>query len=295
MSSGASRALAACRGDIEATAESDFATFSSRPPLFLLTSRNVPEEFDCEIVIWSCTIVTDASFLLSPHTFVCRTSDHVVFLDLKRDAYSAVPPADVPLLTSLIHGWPSHPEEVPRSESHSGKGYAIALELEEADLITRDTRFGKSAHTVHTDAAHSTLWREFSDTRSVRLGELYNFMRAWWSVSYMVKRWPLSRTVERVRARRREQRWRTEDYARVSGLVSVYAALQPYAFSPVDACLRNSLTLVEYLAYYTYFPDWLFGVRLDPAWAAHSWVQKDDVVLNDTIEHISTYSPIMVV
>jgi hypothetical protein len=36
----------------------------------------------------------------------------------------------------------------------------------------------------------------------------------------------------------------------------------------------------------------VFGVQARP-FAAHCWVQKGEVVFNDTVEHVSGYTPIM--
>lgn len=65
-------------------------------------------------------------------------------------------------------------------------------------------------------------------------------------------------------------------------------------FRSNNACLFDSLTLINFLAYFGIFPQWIFGVRSDP-FAAHCWVQQDGMVFNDSIEHVIRYKPIMVV
>jgi hypothetical protein len=42
------------------------------------------------------------------------------------------------------------------------------------------------------------------------------------------------------------------------------------------------------------FPRWVFGVQSRP-FAAHCWLQLGGVVLNDTVDHVKRYTPIMVV
>ena len=64
-------------------------------------------------------------------------------------------------------------------------------------------------------------------------------------------------------------------------------------FSP-GKCLHDSLALLEFLARHGIFPDWVFGVRARP-FVAHCWVQYEDMVFNDTVEHVTGYIPIMVV
>jgi hypothetical protein len=52
--------------------------------------------------------------------------------------------------------------------------------------------------------------------------------------------------------------------------------------------------LLEYLAWYRIFPTWVFGVQTRP-FAAHCWLQHENIVLNDTVEHVTRYTPIMTV
>jgi hypothetical protein len=74
-------------------------------------------------------------------------------------------------------------------------------------------------------------------------------------------------------------------------LVRSFQVLRPI-FPRRYLCLFDSLALVNFLAGYGIHPDWIFAVREDP-FTAHCWVQQGGVVLNDEVEHISLYTPIM--
>ena len=39
--------------------------------------------------------------------------------------------------------------------------------------------------------------------------------------------------------------------------------------------------------------DWVFAVKGAP-FAAHCWIQLGDIVLNDSVENVRAYTPIMV-
>jgi hypothetical protein len=52
--------------------------------------------------------------------------------------------------------------------------------------------------------------------------------------------------------------------------------------------------MIEYLSMYHVFPEWVIGVRTQP-FGAHSWVQNGAVVLNDTPERVSSFTPILAV
>jgi hypothetical protein len=59
-------------------------------------------------------------------------------------------------------------------------------------------------------------------------------------------------------------------------------------------CLFDSLALIHFLAQYGLYPDWVFGVSADP-FEAHCWVQAGQVVLNDTVERVSAFTPILTI
>lgn len=69
--------------------------------------------------------------------------------------------------------------------------------------------------------------------------------------------------------------------------------LLPYL--PIEGeCLVRSALLMRFLHRQGLHADWVFGVRLHP-FAAHCWVQAGDVCLNDDVERLWAYTPIMVV
>jgi hypothetical protein len=69
-------------------------------------------------------------------------------------------------------------------------------------------------------------------------------------------------------------------------------ALMPYL--PIEGeCLVRSAMLIRFLRRHGLRADWVFGVRLCP-FTAHCWVQVEDVCLNDDVERLVAYTPIMV-
>ena len=69
--------------------------------------------------------------------------------------------------------------------------------------------------------------------------------------------------------------------------------LLPYL--PIEGeCLVRSALLMRFLNRQGLDADWIFGVRLHP-FAAHCWVQAGDVCLNDDVERLWAYTPIMIV
>jgi hypothetical protein len=81
------------------------------------------------------------------------------------------------------------------------------------------------------------------------------------------------------------------DFERARSLVSVFDRLRWY-YPRSYLCLFDSLALIHFMARFGVFPDWVFGVVADP-FEAHCWVQAGSVVLNDTVERVSAFTPIM--
>jgi hypothetical protein len=108
--------------------------------------------------------------------------------------------------------------------------------------------------------------------------------------------WPFERVIRRVARRKAARADASEplDIARARQLVDVFGRLRVFLFSHKEKCLHDSLAQLEFLARYGVFPSWVFGVRARP-FVAHCWVQYEDIVFNDTVEHVGGYAPIMVV
>lgn len=77
------------------------------------------------------------------------------------------------------------------------------------------------------------------------------------------------------------------------GASSFFSRLTPWL--PRDGlCLMRSLQQRLFLQRRGHSAAWVFGVRTWP-FKAHCWLQAGDVVLDDTVEHVSAFAPIMVV
>jgi hypothetical protein len=61
-----------------------------------------------------------------------------------------------------------------------------------------------------------------------------------------------------------------------------------------DQCLPRSIAMVNYLAHYACHPLFVIGVRNNP-FEAHAWVQYDGMALNDDVEKISRFTPILAI
>jgi len=74
-------------------------------------------------------------------------------------------------------------------------------------------------------------------------------------------------------------------------IFSAYAAARLYR-SPAGRCLSGSIAMAWHLSGIGCASTLVIGVRAEP-FAAHSWVQADQVVLNDTAEEVRRFTPIL--
>lgn len=66
------------------------------------------------------------------------------------------------------------------------------------------------------------------------------------------------------------------------------------AFGNADKCLARSIALFEHLCAFGIRPTLVAGVRIAP-FTAHCWVQLDGALLNDEIDNVRVFQPILVI
>jgi hypothetical protein len=238
-----------------------------------------------------------ARYALADHVFVCLNGEHLVLLDLKEDRYWALEAAQTAGLGALVDGWPVRASEPAQSAALPSPETTSAIEvLLGRGLLTEGIPPGKQATPVTAIVPMRELVSETDTSAGPRLGSWVTFFTASAIAKLALRTWPFERVIRRVK-RRKELLGRSAsplDAERARKLVEAFARYRVFLFSSKDECLYDSLALIEFLARYGIYPDWVFGVQTRP-FAAHCWVQHGDIVFNDSVEHVSGYTPIMVV
>jgi hypothetical protein len=240
-------------------------------------------------------------YFLAQHSYACESGGYGVFLDLKHDKYTAVSPGDLLTLRTAVEGWTASPIvkdvtlDAGAAAPPSTEEDVIETLLKEG-LLTADTSHGKPATPPPLEEPKTSLWEFPRPWPQLARRDLRNFVSAWAATTLRLRTLPISHVVNRLRKggmlKRRQNAPFDINKARL--LTTIHFALQPAFYSSKDACLRNSLTLVEFLAKYDVYPTCVFGVKMDP-FAAHAWVQQGSVVLTDPIAHVKTFTPIMLI
>lgn len=241
-----------------------------------------------------------SNYLLSKHVFICVTGGYVVLLDLRRDRYMALDAAQARPLVRLVRGWPASdtPVPVPMS-SGDDTATAIVRPMIERELLTTDDLLGKDAAPLDIPLPSTTLLQppvlfgDEAEARStIRSRPVMGFAAAAVSAAAELKWWTIERVVQDVTHRRMAWAGGTLDMERAKELVALFNRLRPFAFTARQACLFDSLALLNFLAHHKLFPRWVFGVQVAP-FSAHCWVQEGTTIFNDTAEHVRHYTPIM--
>lgn len=224
--------------------------------------------------------------------------DTAVFMDLRSDQYSMLLGAKAHTFASLISHSGSTANHtialvIPAGQETLSDIQALISDLLDNNLITASKGEAELPLSRHISLPTENLL-DFpaSKAPTIRPRDAYRFF-----VSCLLSAWRLRRvSIERIvrtvaRRKKSEAPGFTMDLDEVRRLVRLYNALRPM-FPRDFLCMFDSLALLEFLAKYSFFPNWVFAVQLEP-WAAHCWVQYGTVAFNQDTFEAHAYLPIM--
>jgi len=243
-----------------------------------------------------------ARYGLAEHVFVCGDEEYVIVLDLKRDRYFTLDATRTAALAPLLPGWPAPRVSGESREALDPAAPGLAADEAAAPLLRQGWLLelpaaAKEATPVRAPSPQTELLASApAQSAAIGVRAVLTFLVASIFAKLALRLWRFERVIRRVAARKAARAGANcpFDVERARQLVDVFARLRVYLFSHRDKCLHDSLALLEFLARYDIFPNWVFGVRARP-FVAHCWVQYEDIVFNDTVEHVIGYTPIMLV
>jgi hypothetical protein len=236
--------------------------------------------------------------LLHRDVYACRTDDGAVFMDLRTGEYSALDLATTNIIAARIEGW------IGSDGATAGENIALDDRAREEILdsltndlsvLTNSRELGKPADLPVMRQTESIPFKgNLIPWPRIRACHLALFCRAYLRTLFDVKFRSIAATIRRIRERKlRHERGAKPGLATLE-LVRIYRALRPFLYTAKDRCLFDSIALIEFLANFGVFPDWVIAVRTRP-FAAHSWVVYGDLILNELLEKAEEFYPILVV
>jgi Transglutaminase-like superfamily len=237
--------------------------------------------------------MSTALYFLSSDCFVCEAQDYWVILNARRDRYLCVTRSDLASIGPQLYGWSMG--AVTASAPHSeAQKESLVESLISSGVITRRPNEGKPFVGCKYPPCERAA-DESSSMESAKINFLCvtRFLLACATIDRQLRTKPFDCTLARIERRRLRNAslGHNMSAARVLGLVAAFRRLRALYPRPY-LCLFDSLALQEFLAKYKAFPYIVFGVTAEP-FVAHCWLQDDAVVLNDDLERVGKFKPIL--
>jgi hypothetical protein len=230
-------------------------------------------------------------YAICGHAYTCVCGGHLVFLDLERDKYLCLDlEATAALLPYLRARSFVIQDALPDCADAAGASHTLT-ELERRNLIA-SVPLGQATPGVEEIARPTrSISAPAGDEYHCTVAEACKVFFAVTRSAVMLRLRTLAKTIAHVTERRNSA-------GEPSVAVGLETLVQRFAscrsrFGRTDACLFNSLALLDFLALHGLYPRLVFGVSMRP-FHAHCWVQHEDIVVGDTLERVSRFTPIMV-
>ncbi|UVO50147.1 lasso peptide biosynthesis B2 protein [Sphingomonas sp. SUN019] len=203
------------------------------------------------------------------------TRGHAIFLDQEADRYFALPDRENQSLIDLLDGLDIGIDARHRLAEATGV------------IARRDVFLAMMAAPSH--------WRPRADNSAalpmskLRLRDRLDAILERAKASVLLRVVGLERTLARITRMRRRRHAHENDLARV---IAAQRWLDQH-LSAADACLTRSLALVRCARARGCDVQLVIGVKTSP-FEAHCWVQTGDCILNDDIDRIAPFTPIVI-
>lgn len=235
-----------------------------------------------------------SSYYLSKHAFCCLADNHYVFLDLRSDEYLCLGRMHTDAVKSLLNGCQvinEHPVGIQFQGDGGPDRSAVVEALLQKGLLVKDVAKGKLPAPPSVNAPAVSLMEGVDMSRpGINPAHVWNFFTASATASKNLRWGSIEHTVRTVEDRN-SGHIMAVDISLITGLFAIFQTLRLYYPRPY-LCMFDSLALLHFLARYGIFPQWVYGVKLEP-FAAHCWVQAGDLLINDVIDNVRDYTPIM--
>lgn len=217
-------------------------------------------------------------FALRPGISFCEVGDQLLFLDVPADRYFCLgESAEREFQLLLKTGGPAAADG------------AVARMLKTGLLVEADGASLPTPSRAPQAPSSSLLDRPLPAAGTwLRLGVLRGLVVA----RLAVRLQPLERVLEQLVLRKARTRLRQADQADVMQEVAAAFDWTRTMMRSHDQCLPRSLAAAHRLAALGVEADFIMGVSLNP-FAAHSWVQCGPCLVNDRLDAVRHFTPIL--
>jgi hypothetical protein len=230
-------------------------------------------------------------YLLPTHVHLCATQTAAVMLDLHADRYYGLDRRQTLALSLAVKGWPRTTCDVSIDERFVRE---TAQYFANRGLLTPDASRGKSAEPVVLPRVEQALYQwDSRSTPPIHTRDVMRMAGAMAQTAISLRLRQLRHAAARTGRRKARSRAGASADA-MRDATAVFLALRPFFYTVGGRCLYDSMVLLEFLAARRLFPVWVIGITMVP-FAAHSWVQFENAVLNDEPEFVRGFTPILAI
>lgn len=218
-------------------------------------------------------------YALKPGVSFCRVSDRMMFLDIEADRYFCLSPTAEQSFARLIDGVPIVAEDE-----------AILANLARHGPLTDGSHGGPIVSCPATAATRSDLPGLAIPPRPTQL------MLAAGSLALAPLRlrlFGLAGVIRALQVRKARATILDPHDRRATTTAAAFVQLR-YVATAHDRCLTRSIAMASRLFAQGLSAELVLGVQLRP-FAAHAWVQAGDRLLNDRVDVVRDFTPILVV
>jgi hypothetical protein len=236
--------------------------------------------------------MSSTTFFLSTNCFACRAQGYWVVLNMLEDRYVCVAHDDLMTISHLLHGWREQRLGAEPCGQPDGNVAALIETLTSSGIITSTAKQGKEFAEADFPAPRDSIEGSSVNVSTKMLRRCAaRFFLACGRIDWRLRTTALLPTLTGVERRRGVRPVGIYGAGHLSRLIGAFKTLRPFYPRPY-LCLFESLALFEFLASYRIFPYLIFGVIADP-FQAHCWLQDGSRILNDDLERVRRFKPIL--
>jgi hypothetical protein len=233
-------------------------------------------------------------YFLAKDCYVCNTQGYWLILNVSRDKYLCVTHADLTSIGSGLYGWRYGSGDAGNGR-HLDAGRETLIEsLVAKGVLTSNPEEGKAFAESENAATQTAIVLPVSiGSAKLHLFCVVRFFFACAKIDRCLRAGKLARALVTIKQRRLQAGScaRFLEDSSATKLIASFNNLRPLYPRPY-LCLFDSLALLEFLSGYHSYPRIVFGVVADP-FQAHCWLQDGSVLLNDDLERVGRYKPIL--
>jgi len=212
----------------------------------------------------------------------CTASGRTIVLDIEADRYFALPPGMDEAFRRAAGGEPCSPDDDGVLQPLLARGMLIEqTQAPDTDLSIRIMPASRDVVASVGQRPGPSMLMQVAVAQCV--------------LAWRVRLRGLPALIRDIESRKptagADVAWRHDDeYARINAAFEALGLI----FRRSDRCLVRSLAFVWICLRRGFAPSLVFGVQASP-FSAHCWVQQGETVLNDTVDNVRPFTPIMVV